>query len=349
MKKGINWELFSELVMRNQVAILVYDALKELEPYASIPKPVYDRLKLAYLHTLSRTTSSHKELMDILKLFDKEKIPVFPLKGTLLAKRFYGDISARGINADLDLLIKEEDKDAAKHILEKTGYQCGKADDVLAWQWEYNFTKHEATAIDLHWDITMMCRSKDRIEGLWKGSRCVEEDDTKYYELKEEELLLFLCAHFANSGGYKQLRYVCDINELLSKYKDRLDWDSLIKKAKSWKLSNSLFFALKLSKNLLNSEVPFEVLSRIKPGCFKRVFIKVFANRKVVFRNGLRRRLVDALLSYIFFELIEAQSPKEYLSIFKRVFFPPKAAIANKNYIQRSLGGLAKILKIILT
>lgn len=345
IKEGVHWERFTESAMRGGVTVFIYYALRQIAPYARIPQFVLDRLRSGYSFIVPKGTCQHKELMEILKLFTKEGIPVLPLKGTLLSKRLYGDIAARSLQVDIDLLIKEKDKEKVAALLEGIGYSFNPGSEVRSRQWQYNFFKPKAVIIDLHWDITMMGRSYERIEGLWRGVRLVEEDGIGYYEFKEEELLLYLSAHLVNSGCFGQLRYVCDINELLNRYKDALDWGSIIKKAKSWRLSSSLYTALKLSKDVFNSGVPLRGIKKLKPNILTLILIKIFANKKVILRNGIRRRFINGFLSYIFFELIEARSLKDYLAIFKRVFFPPKEAIGNRSYILRIFKGSLKLFQ----
>lgn len=327
VKESVVWESFIESAMKGGVTALVYEGLKTVASYIRVPQYVLDRLKSTYLFIVSKTNVQYKELMGLLSLFAKNDIPVIPLKGLLLSKRLYGDIAARGASVDFDFLIKEEKKEKAQVFLEGLGYSFNPDDEIKEWQWQHNFFKVKATMIDLHWDVTMMGRSQQRIGGLWKGTRIREEDNVCYYEFKEEELLIYLSVNFINSSRFGQFRYVYDINELLRNYKDVLDWNSIIEKSKRWRVSNSLYAALKLSKNIFDSEVPLEVLQRLKPSFFKLILIKTVANRNVILRDCLRRRLMDNFLSYIFFEFIEAKNFSEYAAIMKRVLFPPKEVL----------------------
>jgi len=361
IKQGLNWEQFCASAIRSQVTILVYNALNSIASYTLIPKFVFNLLKSDYLLIVSRAVSQHEELVGLLKFFAQKKIAVLPLKGTLLAKRLYGDIASRGLSMDFDLLIREENKDRTKNILEEMGYQLNEGDDVKKWQWQYNFSKQKAMPIDLHWDITYwditpLGRSQERIEGPWQGTRLVEVDNINYYEFKQEKLLLYLSCHLVNSSCFRELRYICDINELLCRYKDALDWNDIIEKARRWQLSNSLYAAIKLSKDFFGSDVSNEVLRELKPSFLKIILLKIFANKKVVLRNGLRRRLIDTYLCYIFFALIEARGFREYLSIAKRVLFPPEEVLLNTKkeeakplylrYIIRLIKGIIKLLRL---
>ena len=355
IKEGVQWERFTQSAMKNGSTILVYEALKGITPYVHIPQYAFDKLKFAYLFVVSKITSQHKDMMELLRLFAENDIPIIPLKGTLLSKRLYGDIAMRGLNVDFDFLIEEKNKERAEILLEEAGYSLNPDVEIKKWQWQHIFSRPKATMIDLHWDITMMCRNKERLDGLWKGTQLAEEEGIRYYEFKEEELLLYLSVHLVNSSSFNQLRYVSDINELLNRYRIALVWSSIIEKARRWKVSNSLYTALNLSKSLFNSDVPLEALQALRPNFLKLILIETFANRKVILRGGVRRRLMNTFLSYIFFELIETRSFSEYLAIVKRVLLPPREVLPDyKNgdskhsfarYTVRFFKGFVKVLR----
>lgn len=344
IRKGINWQYFCEEVMKNGVTVLVYDSLSRLKPNSYIPGFLFDKLRAGYLYIVSKTVFQHKELIGLLGFFGEKQIPVIPLKGVLLSERLYRDIASRGLSADLDLMIKEEDREKAKITLEEAGYTLNLCADRQR-QWQYNFTKRGSTIIDLQGDITANLNAKDRKDDLFKAVRLVERGGFKYYELKEEELLLFLSVHLVSSSCFRELRYICDINELLRNYKDTLDWESIIEKAKLRKISSSAYAALRLSREFFNSDVPLNVLSRLKPQIPSLLLLKIFANKKVFFRNCLRKRLIDNCLCYIFFELIEAQSLKEYITFFKGALLPPKEEIGNRSYILRFFKIISKVIR----
>jgi len=356
IKEGIDWETFCNYAMRGSITVLIYGALKKISGHIYIPGYVTDKLRSASIFIISRSVSQERRIAEILELFAAEDIPVMPLKGIILAKRLYGDIAARGLGVDFDLLIKENDKEKAIVLLKETGYAFDSDNEIKEWQWQCTFYKPEAAMIDLHWDITMCCRSQKRIDGFWDGTRFVEAA-ADYYEFKEEELLLYLCAHLTNSNAIGHLRYICDINELLNKYGDLINWDSIIKKAKEWKLSSSLYMALSMREKLFNSSISNDMLNKIKPSLVKRVFMGIFADKKFILRDCRRKKIMNLFLSYIFFELIEAKRTTEYWSVIRRVLFPPKEALmSHKNYnsqpffllyLKRLFMGFSKIFKAI--
>ncbi|MFH1479156.1 MAG: nucleotidyltransferase family protein [Candidatus Omnitrophota bacterium] len=346
---GIDWGLLSKLACEKGIASLTYKALKFYAPAGLTQKENLDILKTSYLISSTKNNFYKKELKNILSILYEKNIPIIPLKGMMLSCRLYGDIASRGESADSDLLIKEKDKDKAIEILKELGYEMRfPLREVRSRDWFYIFNKKSQKMIELHWDITMMNRTSERIKGLWEGIELREWEGVKYYDLDPEELLIYLSIHLVNSDSFKQLRYICDIERLLSKYKENIDWGGVIKKSMRWKSLGSLYASLYLNKIFFNSTVNKEMLDKVKISSIKKYFIRTFANKKVIFGPNIRRRLLDNFLSYVFLELIEAKGIKDYIAIVKRVLFPPKESMGEINNLARIYKGGIKVIKNIL-
>ncbi len=343
LEKGIDWEFFMEAAMRAGVHLLFYNSLNRISQSITIPQEFIDRLKAAYLYALSKMIFQHRETTGLLKLFFQRNIPVMLLKGSLLSKRIYGDIAIRGLSVDIDLLVEEKNRETAIRLLEEFGYVFSPDKTVKTeLLWQHMFTKSGSTAVDLHWEITPTILKSERIKEFWRGTRLRKENGICYYEFKEEELLLQLSLHLISGFQAAELRYICDINELLTRYRDKLDWDSIVEKAKMLKLSHSLYTTLVLSKGLFGTPVLPKALAKLKPGLLKSVFIKIFANRKVVLRRDCwQRQFMRQFLWYLFFPLLEAQSIRDYFTI----IFPPREKMGGKTYSQRLTRGLYRFIQ----
>jgi hypothetical protein len=188
--------------------------------------------------------------------------------------------------------------------------------------------------IDLHLDITLTGRSWERITGLWQSAKIVTGSRINYYEFGEEELLLYLCVHLVSNDCCRSLKYLSDINQFLYNNHLMMNWDSIIKKAKEWRFSSSLYVALSMCRKLFNSPISDEILDRIKPSLTKRAFVGIFANKKFILRDCKRKKVMNLCLGYVFFELVEAKTFSEYFNIvFRRILFPPRAILLNnKDY-----------------
>ena len=202
--------------------------------------------------------------------------------------------------------------------------------------------------IELHWDITMMVRSTERIEGLWEGAEETKWEGVSFYDLKPEELLLYLSAHLVNSDSFRKLKYICDIDRLIDKYGNGIDWDALAERCVKWRLRGSLYAALKVTGSIFDVNFPKDILGKLRLSLPKRIFITTFANKRVMLRSRFRRRLLDSFLSYILFEISEAGSFKDHVNVFKRVCWPPREIMGKRGYLERLCSGAVRYLTSML-
>ena len=347
---GVDFEYLRDLAVNHHVSSLTFNALKSRTPSSDIEKKAIKDLRASCLAASAANSFYKKELMRILASFDAKGIAVIPLKGILLSEYLYGDATSRDQSVDIDLLVKEKDVGRARSLLEDIGYAFSPSGEIEKYLWSYNFRKGGLPAIDLHWDITMMVRGRERINGLWDLASLRDSAGVKYYYFKPEELLLYLSAHLVNSGAFRQLRHIRDIEQLIGRYGNEIDWNSVARKAREWRLSGSLYAALTLirrSSGKGGMGVPFS-LRELRISLPKRLFIRFFADKKVVAGKGFRRAFLDYFLSYAFFEIVEAASLKDHLDIFKRIFLPPREIIGERGYGLRAFKGAVKLARQII-
>lgn len=79
-------------------------------------------LEHQYRANRQRVTRMLAELREVLALFDREGVPVLPMKGAVLLVRHYDDPGARPMN-DLDLLLPAEHAAAGHELLGRLGYE----------------------------------------------------------------------------------------------------------------------------------------------------------------------------------------------------------------------------------
>ncbi len=332
IKQGIRWNAFADMAIASGKTQEAIRSLMALTGIIKVPNFILERLESARLEALVRSEQHYRQLLGLLEIFSQKNIKAIPLKGAYLSERLYGDISKRGISADIDILIKEEDKEEATGLIEKNGYQQIQEEKLKAWRWNKLFMKKDSFALHLLWDITMMNRSKSRIEGFWlDAGKSVAGEAVRridYYEWPDETLLLYLCVDLINSRGYRNfLKYFYEIDKLIDNSKNNFKWDLFLKKAFEYKINNSVFAALNQTNEILDTEIPQRVLCGLAPNILKRLLIRIFLSRSVIFETCLRRKFMENFLSYIFFELLESSRMRDYLKIIKRVLFPSKENI----------------------
>ena len=164
IRRGVDLEYLRLLAVDHHVSSLVYNALKFYTPSSDPEKRAVKGLRVSCLTHSTVNTFYKKELMKILASFAAREIPVIPLKGILLSEYLYGDVESRDRSVDLDLLVREDSVARARSALEELGYIFRPDGEIEEYMWSYNFIKPGMPPIDLHWDITMMVRSHERID-----------------------------------------------------------------------------------------------------------------------------------------------------------------------------------------
>jgi len=349
IREGVDLQELSRMACYHGVASRVYNVLKFYTPTSDEEKKGMRALQIAALANATANSYYKEELVRVLKFFITNGVPAIPLKGITLSFRLYGDIVSRDQSADLDLLVKEQDKERARLLLEDLGYSFVRVREIPERSWYYMFVKPREKMVELHWDITMMGRTPERIKGLWQGAEVAAWEGMQYYDFKPEELLLYLSAHFVNSDGVRKIKYVGDINRVLEKYWPDIWWESLARKAVYWRLNGSLYAGLVIARDMLGAQVPDRVLGELRLDPLKRFFIRSFVNRRVMFEGGIRRKVLDLFLNYIFFELVEARSIKGHVNIWKRVLLPSKGSIDGRGHVLRLRNGILRFIRTILS
>jgi hypothetical protein len=77
--------------------------------------------------------------------------------------------------------------------------------------------------------------------------------------LAADDLLLLLCAHNGGKHGWRYLRWIADVADLVRTQGDRIDWRGLFGRAAAAGCSRLLCVGLMLARDLLEAPVPPEV------------------------------------------------------------------------------------------
>lgn len=127
-------------------------------------------------------------LNEILKNFDDEGIEYMTLKGTLL-KKMYPKPEMRTMG-DADILIKTEQYDKIKPIMEKLGYnEKVESDHEFAWIKKNSF-------IELHKRL-IPSYNKDYYSYFGDGWRLASVKEGTSYAMSDEDQMIYLFTHYA--------------------------------------------------------------------------------------------------------------------------------------------------------
>ena len=185
--------------------------------------------------------------------------------------------------SDIDVLIKEEDGFRVDELLKKSGLK--EFDETDKWD-KYRSQRVYITdgnlTLDVHVDfIGRRLHNKllkiDK-EAIWKNKKTVSIDGTGLSTMDPVHTLLYQCLHLAVQHSFFGLSGYVDINEIVNKYREQLDWDEVLRLAAEYRIKRPVYYSLIFTKNLLGCNIPdkvFEVLSRARRRSDKWVFKKI--------------------------------------------------------------------------
>jgi Uncharacterised nucleotidyltransferase len=206
------------------------------------------------------------ELTAMSSALDAAQIPFMVVKGPVLAEVVYprNDLRAYG---DLDLVIPRRSFGDAITTLLESG--C----DMVDRNWrvirremrgQVHMTARFGTSADVHWHL--INRSSVRhsfaidMDSLFDRARTVSLDGPNVLTLDPQDTLLQLAVHAALSGGAK-LAWLKDIDRAAAD--PDLDWDELVRRARTWRVGEVAAVSLRRSAQLLGAPVPAEVTDQL--------------------------------------------------------------------------------------
>ena len=257
----VSWDFLVHTAQRHAVLPLVHRALGQ---HPGVPSPTREVLESLFRQSARRSLVLTAELVRLLDGFAERGIPLLPYKGPTLAQQLYADVAMRSFS-DLDLLVRIGDVQRATDALQTLGYVAVQpvppkrraAHRALAS--EQMFRRATGAAlVELQWRITPAYFSVDFEEDwLWRRAARVSLGQRQVPALTPEALLLVLSVHGAKHH-WESLVWIADIAQLLRKCTD-LDWDSVLKTARSLGIERLLFLALALAGQVLAVPPPCAV------------------------------------------------------------------------------------------
>ncbi|MBM4329810.1 MAG: nucleotidyltransferase family protein [Deltaproteobacteria bacterium] len=285
-----DWETIVKSSIRHDLAPLFYHRLKPLIPEIHLPASIADKLREIYLRSVARNIRMYKQLSEFIMALWGAGIQVIPLKGAHLAKFVYGNVALRPMS-DVDLLVRRENMPKVCEILVGKGYthagHLNIHETCEVFQHLPPFEKPGGLAMELHWNLeTPTYPLRIDVEGLWERAQISSLDGIDVPTLSPEDQLLHLCLHVSLHHGFANgLKALCDINEIIERYRGNMDWGKIIDRSQKWAANKCVFITMLQAKNLIGAPVPDAVLNQLKPE--KSDYSNMEAlSKELIFRGG---------------------------------------------------------------
>lgn len=263
----VDWDYLLWEAEENSITPLLERHLSAVAPGAA-PPTAQEQLKKTCRANTVRCLYLTAELINILRLFQSQNIPVIPYKGPVLAAQAYGDVALREFE-DLDIILRQSDIPKAHEIVVSLGYKP-KFDWILSpgaaaslVPGEYNYRDEARRAmVELHTEITLRhFPVKPDLDAFIRSLTPVKLSDRDVLTFTAEDLLPMLCIH-GSKDFWERLSWIADLNELVQSH-PALDWDRVLRFAQPLHAARMLNLGLALAVTVLGLSLPPEVSARV--------------------------------------------------------------------------------------
>jgi len=320
------WDVLIKSAQQHGVVLLLYFHLKSLVSENSIPPKIIKRLHNTFLWSARRNVLIYHELGKIIETLNILGIPVILLKGAYLAEGVYSNIAMRPM-LDLDIMLRKEDLQQGEKALNKLGYSSkrpfiAEVDSVIH-QHILPFTKKNAVPVEVHWNIfDPAVPFLVDAEGLWRRAQSFSLAGRESKVLCLEDQLLHLSIHCTYHHCFSMgLITLCDIDQIVKKFHEKINWDSLLARAKKWGFERCIFLTLIMVSELLGTDVPQEVINSCTPEGFNSN-VRTLAYEQLFGERG------HSVFAPTFPELMETEGVIHKMAVLLSRIFPTRKEMA---------------------
>ncbi len=221
-----DWPSLIDMARYNGVTSYVHAGLSAEPQAAATERAVLGQLRERAFRCSFRNLALRGELVRLLRAFADEGIPVIPIKGPLLADRYYRQPALREFG-DLDLLVREADRDRAWQLLLRLNYHSPYENRDLQHRYHVVFSNRDSEEIvELHWRIAGPQFGRYyQGDFLWDGARTIRYRGIEVLQPTIEANLLYLAIH-AYKHDWARLQWLLDFPELMAS-REGVDFDAL--------------------------------------------------------------------------------------------------------------------------
>jgi hypothetical protein len=263
LAEPLAWQVVTRSAFEEGVYPAVARSLRRLG-WPHVPETTRNELEAAERLNAARNALLVRALGRVLERFDREGIPVMPLKGVVLADSLYGDVGFR-VCSDLDILVPRSAVPHAFELLQAEGYEqadrsrvnLSDIDFLARSAMEFGFTPPASAfpyLLELHWDIAWRWRGDAAMmDDLWEAARRRKFWGVEAWALSPEWELLYLAVHAARHR-WQGLKWLVDIHEVCTRAK--FDWETVADKAHRFGLDRVLTLSLSACQALFGTTLP---------------------------------------------------------------------------------------------
>jgi hypothetical protein len=322
-----DWDRVLGKAGREGIQPLLYWSLRD-DPGA-VPGPVLEKLRLAFLRNLARTTQVYRELEIVLEAVRRSGLRAALTKGGRLALDTYPDPALRPF-WDVDLIVHPADWPGLRRLVAGLGFaEAGPAADTAgasgpALDWTYSpYFKRGSLFLEFHANPLGLHFPGRGGDGVWSSAGRLPVRGTEAMVLPAENELCYLCVH-AQQHSYRRLIWLADIARLAGR--PGLDWSWICRIARDERIRGPVYYGLHLAERLWPGSIPESTRVELRPGPVESAGLRLLWPEKV---TSARSDTLDwPYYMPSIFSLWERRDPGLAARTIRQIFFPPRAWLA---------------------
>lgn len=220
------------------------------------------------------------ELLNVIKLLEKNSIEAIAFKGPTLSQSAYGDIALRQYS-DLDILIDKKNLKSVYKLLVDNDFQVHIDERFLnnnlfiETNSDISFISNNNILIEVHWKLFRnQFSEKVDLNEITYNTKKVFINNREIKIFSNEVLLVYLCMH-GSKHFWERIEWILDIDKLVRTTTD-LNWDKIILLSKLFESSIMLNLGLYLSHKYFNTKIPSFFIEKTNTKYYQMLEKKVF-------------------------------------------------------------------------
>jgi hypothetical protein len=217
------------------------------------------------------------EFLQLQHRCQKAGIPILGFKGPILAHQLFGDVAKRSY-CDLDILVEEENLNRLAELLQASGYHARQITGFIENGDRYFVNPKRGYYIDLHSELAPSYYPIPiDYTKLWKELTWIDLQGNSVLAFTPETLLVLLCIH-GTKDNWQQLKWVCDIAQLLIIYPE-LNWNKIHDLTSDFRTYQALSLGLNLCEEVFGLADLIPKISTLSPNLLQKRLINCITNR----------------------------------------------------------------------
>ncbi|MBV9580765.1 MAG: nucleotidyltransferase family protein [Chloroflexi bacterium] len=272
-----DWSTLVRVAMEHRVVGYVARAAAECD--VELPHGVQQTLRHLTLVKTGEGLRMELHLRRVASAFQDAAIPMIVLKGPALSRTLYPEIGLRPY-ADLDLTIRDQDEQSAVDVLEAEGFheivdpfenarRPHRSEEGHEGHFHRRFENADGVLVELHLDPLQLGLKTVCEDGRWSRAESLPGVPGALM-LGPEDQVVQLSVH-AHKHGFERLIWLKDLDLLLRRHAGSLNWGLIQDVARAEGVAGSVWYALWLTRKLLNTPLRDRELRALQPAMPVRV------------------------------------------------------------------------------